>query len=71
MSELKITKGFMSGVVSRLISKMLNAKLGCDVRIDVESISATVVNGKTQFHLDIYGDIDNRELNKLLNDAGI
>lgn len=71
MDELKITKGFMSGVVSRLISKMLYAKLGCNVRINVESISATVVNGKTHFHLDICGEIENSELNKLLNDAGI
>ena len=71
MDELKITKGFMSGVVSRLINKMLYAKYGCVAHINVEGVSVNVVDGITHFHLDICGELENSELNKLLKGAGI
>ena len=71
MDELKITKGFMSGVVSRLINRMLYTKFGCDMNIDIHSITASVSNGETRFHLDVYGSIDNRELEELLSGVGI
>ena len=71
MDELKITGKFMTGLISRLISRMVYTKCGCDADIHINSINATIIDGRTHIHMDIEGDIDNRELEELLKGVGI
>ena len=56
MDEMKIQSKFMTGLVSRIVKKVLRTK---------------VIDDKTHVHLDLDADLTKEELNKLLKTIGI
>lgn len=71
MDELKIKSGFMRGIVSKLIAKTLYKKLGYKIDIQVNDIDVTVTDGKAHVHLNVDGEIDNREFMKFTKFIGM
>lgn len=67
---MKITSGFMKGIVSKLITKALSKKLGYNIDIQLNDLQATVIDGKTHIHLDSDIEIDKEELLKILKSIG-
>lgn len=63
---MKITSGFMKGIVSKFITRTLSKKLGCDIDIQLNGLEATVIDGKTHIHLDTDIAIEKEELLKIL-----
>lgn len=63
---MKIQSKFMTGLVSRIVKKVLRAKLGCEVDIQLNEFRTTVIDDKTHVHLDLDADLTKEELNKLL-----
>lgn len=66
MDEMKVTSKFMTGLISKVLTKMLKRKLGCDITICLNEIKVSVVDGKTHAHLDADCDIPKEELLKLM-----
>ena len=67
---MKIQSKFMTGLVSRIVKKVLRTKLGCEVDIQLNEFRTTVID-KTHVHLDLDADLTKEELNKLLKTIGI
>lgn len=67
MDEMKITSKFTTGLLSKILTKILKRKLGCSIDICLNSITVSIVDGKTHAHLDADCDIPKEELARLLN----
>lgn len=63
---MKIQSKFMTGLVSRIVKKVLRTKLSCEVDIQLNEFRTTVIDDKTHVHLDLDADLTKEELNKLL-----
>lgn len=68
---MKIQSKFMTGLVSRIVKKVLRTKLSCEVDIQLNEFRTTVIDDKTHVHLDLDADLTKEELNKLLKTIGI
>lgn len=54
---MKIQSKFMTGLVSRIVKKVLRTKLGCEVDIQLNEFRTTVIDDKTHVHLDLDADL--------------
>ena len=61
---MKIQSKFMTGLVSRIVKKVLRTKLGCEVDIQLNEFRTTVIDDKTHVHLDLDADLTKEELMK-------
>ena len=71
MDELSIVSNFTKGIVSKLLQKIIKKKLDCEIKLDLNDLQVTIVEGKTRIHLDVTADLSKEELLKLLKKAGI
>ena len=71
MDELSIVSNFTKGIVSKLLQKIIKKKLDCEMKLDLNDLQVTIVEGKTRIHLDVTVDLSKEELLKLLKKAGI
>lgn len=53
MDEMKIGSKFTTSIISKLASLAIRKKFGYDVKLNLNEVKATVVDGKTHVHLDI------------------
>ncbi len=68
---MKIESKFMTGIASRFIKKAVCNKLGCDMDIQLNGFSTTVLDDKTHVHLDIDLELTKDGLNKLMKSIGL
>ncbi len=54
MDEMKIGSKFTTSIISKLASLAIRKKFGYDVKLNLNEVKATVVDGKTHVHLDRY-----------------
>lgn len=71
MDEMKIVSGFTTTLVSKLLRFALRKKLGYDIHIQLNTLEATIKDGKTHVHIDADAEIDKDELAKVLKSVGI
>ena len=73
MDELKIAinSAFMKRIITTVISKVIEKKLGYKIDIQINEIKADVTGGVVKFHLDIGGQTTTDELSKLLKSKDI
>ncbi len=71
MDEMKIVSGFTTTILSKLLRFALRKKLGYDITIQLNTIEATVKDGKTRIHIDANAEMDKDELSKVLKSVGI
>ena len=69
MDEMKIGSKFTTSIISKLASLAIRKKFGYDVKLNLNEVKATVVDGKT--HLDIDADLEKDELTKILKSIGL
>lgn len=67
MDEMKIQSKLMRGILSRIITKELKKKLGCDVNIRIRSLSAATIDNTTRIHVDVDGEINTEDLDTLIS----
>ena len=71
ISELKsLTKLELGTLGENLVLEKLK-KFGYDVKLNLNEVKATVVDGKTHVHLDIDADLEKDELTKILKSIGL
>lgn len=58
MDEVKFETGMMKKIVAKLIQKSIRKKYGYDVRINLESFNATVIDGKAHVILSAEAELD-------------
>lgn len=68
---MKIGSKFTTSIVSKLMSMVIRKKFGYDVTLKLNKIEATVIDGKTQVHLDVDAELDKEELQKILVSIGL
>lgn len=71
MDEMKIGSKFTTSIISKLASLVIRKKFGYDVKLNLNEVKATVVDGKTHVHLDIDADLEKDELTKILKSIGL
>ena len=69
--EMRICTSFMRGIVSKVISRTLKKRTGCDVAVQLNNLGITLKDGKTHVHLDIDAELDQEELMKLISIIGL
>ena len=70
MDEMKIGSKFTTSIISVSYTH-LRKKFGYDVKLNLNEVKATVVDGKTHVHLDIDADLEKDELTKILKSIGL
>jgi len=68
---MKIGSKFTTGIISKLVSMVIRKKLGYDVQLKLNEVTATVNDGKTYVHLDVDAELTKEELNKILASIGL
>lgn len=73
MDELKlaINTPFMKHIVTKVLGKVIESKLGCKVGVQINEVKATSDGGKVKLHIDLDADTTTEELTKLLKANGI
>ena len=71
MDEMKIESKFTTGIVSKLVAHGIKNKLGYDVDIRLNKFRTTIIEEKTNVHLDVDLELGKEELNKLLGSIGL
>lgn len=67
MDEMKITSKFLTGVISKLLERILKQKLGYRIDIRLNAVRVTLgEDGKLHAHLDAECEMDKSELAKIL-----
>ena len=67
MDEMKIGSKFTTSIISKLASLAIRKKFGYDVKLNLNEVKATVVDGKT----DIDAELEKDELTKILKSIGL
>lgn len=71
MDEMRISSKFTTGILSKLLERVIRKKFGFDVTFNLNEVDATISNGKAQIHLDAFADVEKDELTKLLEMVGL
>ena len=71
MDEMKIGSKFTTGIISKLAAFAIRKKFGYDIKLNLNKVDATVVDGKTHIHLDVDGELEKEELMKILKSIGL
>lgn len=68
MDELNIVTGFTRTIISKMLRKFLQKKIGTDVDVKLNTIKVNMVEDKAYVHLDIEAELTKSELMKLIKD---
>ena len=66
MDEMNIGSKFTTSIISKLARLAIRKKFGYDVKLNLNEVKATVVDGKTHVHLDIEAEFEKDDLTKIL-----
>lgn len=69
--KLKLSGGFMRGIVTKLISKLIYDKLGYKISVEVNEVGITTVDGKVRLHLNANANMSDTEFVKLVKAIGL
>lgn len=69
--KLKLSTNFMKGIVSNIITKTLYKKFGYDIDVQINDIKVETVNGKIKLHVDVDGEVTNKEFVKIIKSIGL
>lgn len=73
MDELKlvISTKFMRNIVTKIISKALYKKTGCQIDIQINKIKIETYEGKVQIHMDADAEMNGEDFKNILKSAGL
>lgn len=73
MDELKLhlRTRWMKSIVTKIISKAVFNKTGCNVDILLNKIEMETIDGKVYFHADLNAECDSEEFVKILKSIGL
>lgn len=69
--KLKLSSGLLKGIVTRMVSKLVQERLGYNVNVELNEIGITNTDGKVCIHLNADADMTNSEFAKLVKTVGL
>lgn len=71
MDEMKISSKFMRNLVAKLVKRAVKKKVGYEVDIQLNELTATVTDGTAHVHLSVDAELNKDELTKILGMVGL
>ena len=71
MDAMNIKSKFLTGIISKVVSRVLRKKLGYDINVRVNEVETTVGEYRTRVHLNLDAEMSKDELVKLLSNLGL
>lgn len=71
MDEMKISSKFMKNLIAKLVKRTVKKKIGYEVDIQLNELTATVTDGTVHVHLSIDAELGKDEFTKLLGTIGL
>lgn len=71
MDEVRITTKFMRGIIAKILSKVIQTKVGCKVDICLNEFSITFDDDKAHVHLNADAELGKDELSKIIKPLGL
>ncbi len=71
MDEMRIVSKFTTSMISKLLKIMLRKKLGYNIDIKLNEVTAKIDDGKTHIHLDVDAELEKDEFTKILKNIGL
>lgn len=71
MDEMKISSQFMRNLVAKLVKKAVKKKVGYEVDIKLNELTATITDGTAHVHLSVDAELNKDELTKILKNIGL
>lgn len=71
MDEMKIGSKFTTSIISKLAGLAIRKKFDYNIKLNLNEVNATVVDGKTHVHLDVDAELEKDELMKILKSIGL
>lgn len=73
MDEMKLTlsTGLFKGIITKMVSKLIQEKLGYAIKVELNEIGITNVDGKVRIHLNADANMDNSEFAKFVKTIGL
>lgn len=69
MDEMRISSNFTKGIISKIVGKVINEKLGVNTSIGFASpIELTIDDNSARIHLDLSVSVPKEDLLKLIKD---
>ncbi len=68
---MKISSKFMRDLVAKLVKKAVKKKVGYEVDIQLNELTATVTDGTAHVHLNVDAELNKDELAKILGTIGL
>ncbi len=71
MDEMKISSKFMRNLIAKLVKRTVKKKVGYEVDIQLNELTATVTDGTAHVHLSVDAELNKDELTKILGTIGL
>ena len=69
--KMKLSSKFMKGIVTKIIAKAIEKKLGYKIDILLNEIDVTAKDGKVHLHIDADVETTHDEFKKMLKSSGL
>ena len=72
MDEMKISSGFLTGILSKIVKKTIKKKFGRDIDVKLNELKVNFNNeGKATVHLSADASLEKNELLNILKGVGL
>ena len=68
--KVKLSTKFMRGIVAKLISKVIQKKLGCKIDIQLNDLDISVIDGETRILTNVELKLESKEFMKIMKTIG-
>lgn len=67
MDKIELKNGFLSGLLCRILSKIIYKNLGVRVVLNINDINVESKDGNVEFKLDVNGKMEEKDFNSMMN----
>jgi len=71
MDEMKIGSKLMKNLIAKLVKRAVKKKVGYEVDIQLNELTATVTDGTAHIHLSVDAEMGKDEFTKILKTVGL
>lgn len=69
--RVKLSTKFMRNIVSKLVAKAIQKKLGCKVKLQINELDIKVIDGETDVKASVEFKMDSQEFMKIMESIGM
>lgn len=69
--KVKLSTKFMRGIAAKLLAKMIQKKYGCKVKIQLNELDISVIDGETNINTSVEVKLDSQEFMKIIKSVGL